>query len=176
MRWNRKRYFLCVKIAETAHRAISMEAAYSEHSIAIHSISMAGYVNPRTVRAPVFGRHQFFGTSEHYGKAHGSLLSGWMNYNYTSCCWFPASSNILILPSQFWQIRFESCWLHCSKCRILVFLRYWLLSAANSQAERRSVSVILKTDLLRFHRIFLLSDSSKLFFNFFMCLIRITIG
>ena len=37
-----------------------------------------------TVRAPVFGRHQFFGTSEHYGKAHGSLLSGWMNYNYTA--------------------------------------------------------------------------------------------
>ena len=33
------------KIAETAHRAISTEAAYSEHSIAIHSISMAGYVN-----------------------------------------------------------------------------------------------------------------------------------
>ena len=29
-----------------------------------------------TVRAPVFGRYQFFGTSEHYGKAHGSLLSG----------------------------------------------------------------------------------------------------
>ena len=41
-----------------------------------------------TVRAPVFGRHQFFSTSEHYGKAHGSLLSGWMNYNYTACCWF----------------------------------------------------------------------------------------
>ena len=77
-----------------------------------------------TVRAPVFGRHQFFGTSEHYGKAHGSLLSGWMNYNYTACCWFPTSSNILILPSQFWQIRFESCWLHCSKCRILVLLQY----------------------------------------------------
>ena len=65
-----------------------------------------------TVRAPVFGRHQFFGTSEHYGKAHGSLLSGWMNYNYIACCWFPTSSNILILPSQFWQIRFESCWFH----------------------------------------------------------------
>ena len=47
-----------------------------------------------------------------------------MNYNYTACCWFPTSSNILILPSQFWQIRFESCWLHCSKCRILVLLRY----------------------------------------------------
>ena len=77
-----------------------------------------------TVRAPVFTRHQFFGTSEHYGKAHGSLLSGWMNYNYTACCWFPTSSNILILPSQFCQIRFESCWLHCSKCRILVLLRY----------------------------------------------------
>ena len=78
-----------------------------------------------TVRAPVFGRHQFFGTSEHYGKAHGSLLSGWMNYNYTACCWFPTSSNILMLPSQFLQIRFESCWiLHCSKCRILVLLRY----------------------------------------------------
>ena len=77
-----------------------------------------------TVRAPVFGRHQFFGTSEHYRKAHGNLLSGWMNYNYTACCWFPTSSNILILPSQFWQIRFESYWLHCSKCRILVRLRY----------------------------------------------------
>ena len=77
-----------------------------------------------TVRTPVFGRHQFFGTSEHYGKTHGSLLSGWMNYNYTACCWFPTSSNILILPSQFWQIRFESFWLHCSKCRILVLLRY----------------------------------------------------
>ena len=78
-----------------------------------------------TVTAPVFGRHQFFGTSEHYGKAHGSLLSGWMNYNYTACCWFPTSSNILILPSQFWQIRFESYWLHSSKCRILVLLRYF---------------------------------------------------
>ena len=78
--------------------------------------------NSCTVRAPVFGRHQFFSTSEHYGKAHGSLLSGWMNYSYTLCCRFPTSSNILILPSQFWQIRFESCWLHCSKCRILVLL------------------------------------------------------
>ena len=77
-----------------------------------------------TVRAPVFGRYQFFGISEHYGKAHGSLLSWWMNYNYTGCCWFPTSSNILILPSQFWQIEFESYWLHCSKCWILVFLRY----------------------------------------------------
>ena len=44
-----------------------------------------------------------------------------MNYNYTACCWFPTSSNILILPSQFWQIKFESYWLRCSKCRILVF-------------------------------------------------------
>ena len=39
------------KIAETAHRASSTEVAYSEHSIAIHSISMAGYVN--AVRAIV---------------------------------------------------------------------------------------------------------------------------
>ena len=48
------------------------------------------------------------------------------NYNYTACCWFPTCSSILILPSQFWQIRFESCWLQCSKCRILVLLRYLL--------------------------------------------------
>ena len=79
-----------------------------------------------TVRAPVFGRYQFFGTSEHYGKTHGSLLTWWMNYNYIACCWFPTSNNILILPSQFWQIGFESDWLHCSKCRILVLLRYSL--------------------------------------------------
>ena len=78
-----------------------------------------------TVRAPVFGRHQFFGTSDRaLRKSPWMLLSGWMNYNYTSCCWFPTSSNILILPPQFWQIRFESCWLLCSKCRILVLLRY----------------------------------------------------
>ena len=32
--------------------------------------------NPRTQRAPAFGRHHFFGTSEHYEKAHGSLLYG----------------------------------------------------------------------------------------------------
>ena len=118
-----------------------------------------------TVRAPVLGRHQFFGTSEHYGKAHGSLLSGWMNYDYTACCWFPTSNNILTLPSQFWQIgalfykglrlivwwisivaqivynlrliatlsetgpRFESYWSHCSKCRILVLLRYTAVHA-----------------------------------------------
>ena len=81
---------------------------------------------PGTVRAPVFGRHQFFGTSEHYGKTHGILLTGWMNYNYTACCWFPTSSNILILPSQFWRIGFESYWLHCSKCQILVLLQYRL--------------------------------------------------
>ena len=29
--------------------------------------------------APVFGRHQFFSTSEHYGKAHGSMYIVWMN-------------------------------------------------------------------------------------------------
>ena len=94
------------------------------------------------VRAPVFGRHQFFGTSEHYGKAHGSLLSGWMNYNYTACCWFPTSSNILILPSQFWRIGFENCWLYASKCRILVLLRYLFAKScdyAHSPSSSRMV-------------------------------------
>ena len=87
------------------------------------------WTHSSTVRAPVFGRHQFFGTSEHYGKAHGSLSSGGMNYNYTACCWFPTSRNILILPSQFWQIGFESYWSHCSKCRILVLLLYFPIQA-----------------------------------------------
>ena len=41
--WNHEGHFS--KIAKTAHRASSTELAYSEHSIAIHSISMAGYVN-----------------------------------------------------------------------------------------------------------------------------------
>ena len=90
----------------------------------ITSCATSSISNYCTIRAPVFGRNQFFGTSEHYGKAHGILLSGWINYYYTACCWFPTSSNICILPSQFWQIRFESYWLHCSKCRILVLLRY----------------------------------------------------
>ena len=90
-----------------------------------------------TVRAPVFGRHQFFGTSEHYGKANGSLLSGWINNNYVACCWFPTSSNIWILPSQFWQIRFDSYWLHCSKCRILVLLWYPYARVGNLQPFAR---------------------------------------
>ena len=90
-----------------------------------------------------------------------------MNYNYTACCWFPTSSNILILPSQFWQIRFESYWLHCSKCRILVLLRYWFSSgtgvrlghciifchALGCPAARRygglsNINNILKTELV----------------------------
>ena len=108
--------------------------------------------SPGTVRAPVFGRFQFFGTSEHYRKAHGSLLSGWMNYNSTACCWFPTSSNILILPSQFWQIRFESYWLHCSKCRILVLLRYWsvwvsdirCLTSTTQRSQKRQLLAIRK--------------------------------
>ena len=39
--------------AETAHRVSSMEKAYLEHSIAVHSISMAGYVTavPAFVRS-----------------------------------------------------------------------------------------------------------------------------
>ena len=92
-----------------------------------------------TVRAPVFGRHQFFGTLEYCGKAHGSLLSGWMSYNYTARCWFPTSRNISILPSQFWQIRFESCWLHCSKCRILVLLRYMYKVGTENDHEETAV-------------------------------------
>ena len=41
MRWNCKKVDFR-KCTETAHRASSKEAAYLEHSIAIHSISMAG--------------------------------------------------------------------------------------------------------------------------------------
>ena len=49
----------------------------------------------------------------------------WMyEFCYIACCWFPTFSNILILPSQFRQIRFENYGLHCPKCRILVLLRY----------------------------------------------------
>ena len=107
----------------TLHRCLQLPIG-SRRELILWNCKWADVLRCRTVRAPVFGRHQFFGTSEHYGKAHGSLLSGWMDYNYTACCWFPTSSNILIHPSQFWQIRFESYWLHCSKCRILVLLRY----------------------------------------------------
>ena len=90
-----------------------------------------------TVRAPVFNRYQFFGTSEHYGKTHGSLLSGWMNYNYTACCWFPTSSNILTLLSQFWQIRFwkllialfksAEYWCFYGTMKIQAKTRFWYL-------------------------------------------------
>ena len=89
-------------------------------------------------QAPVF-RHL-----RAYEKAHGSLLSRWINYNYTACCWFPTSSNILKLPSQFWHIRFESCWLHFSKCRILVFLRYFVyLFVAFSMANKLCAVMLL---------------------------------
>ena len=61
------------------------------------------------VREPVFGRYQFFGASGHCGKARGGLLSGWVNYDCTACCWIPTSDNELILSSWFWQIGFEGC-------------------------------------------------------------------
>ena len=123
-----------------------------------------------TVRAPVFGRHQFFGTSEHYGggggEAHGTLSSGWMNYNYTACCWFPTSNNILILPSQFWQIRFESCWLHCSKCRILVLLRYmiyiFLPSILGSAFSSGGCIVFWKTLFFFYQKPFPIHDQTKI--------------
>ena len=107
---------------QTTHQIHKLSCVLSFNRLLDHCV-----YNYRKSTCPVFGRHQFFGTSEHYGKALGSLLSGWMNYNYTACCWFPTSNNILILPSQFWQIRFESYWLHCSKCRILVLLRYYVI-------------------------------------------------
>ena len=116
-----------------------------------------------TVRAPVFGRHQFFGTSKHYGKAHGSLLFRWMNYDYTACCWFPTSSNILILPSQFWQIRFESCWLHCSKCRILELLRYYDIGGNNFEYFLYTCV----TSLSYWFNLLPFSDRSRIFFFFF---------
>ena len=99
---------------------------------------MTSWMYMYTVRAPAFGRHQFFGTSEHYGKTRGSLLSGWMNYNYTACCWFPTPSNILILPSQFWQIRFECYWSCCSKCQIPVFLWYKIKTLSEFTNEKTS--------------------------------------
>ena len=46
-------------------------------------------------QAPVFRQIRALGKSpSEYS------LSGWMNYNYSACCWFPTSSNILILPCQ----------------------------------------------------------------------------
>ena len=114
-----------------------------------------------TVRAPVFDRYQFFGTSEHYGKAHGNLLSGWMNYYCTACYWFPTSNNILILPSQFWQIRFESYWLHCSKCWILVLFNTvpvivdrWNLSVTSRGFFDFFIRIFFNQPLLRYRQMF----------------------
>ena len=62
------------------------------------------------IRAPVFGRHQFFGTSEHYGKAHGSLLSGWMNYIKLHCMllvsYIPQyfNTSITVLTNLVWKL------------------------------------------------------------------------
>ena len=98
-----------------------------------------------------------FGTSENYRKAHGSLLSGWMNYNYTACCWFPTPSNILILLSQFWQIRFESYWLHCSKCRILVLLWYY--------TERQKKHHFFRATLSKIHTIKINNIWTQISFN-----------
>ena len=56
--------------------------------------------NVCTVRAPVFGRYQNIGTSNHYGKAHG-ISSGWMICNHTICCWPITSSNIFIFDHNY---------------------------------------------------------------------------
>ena len=77
-----------------------------------------------TVRAPVFGRHQLSASQSITEKSmEVYYLDEWIIITL-HVAGFLLSSNILILPSQFWQISIESCWLHCSKCRILVLLRY----------------------------------------------------
>ena len=63
----------------------------------------------------------------------------YLDYNYTACCWFPTSSNILILPSQFWQIRFESYWLHCSKCRI-----YWCFYGTTASISHKICILVFR--------------------------------
>ena len=71
----------------------------------------------------------------HYGQSARAdcVVSGcnelWLNCMLLVC--YP-SSNILILPSQFWQIRFESYWLHCKHTHFKVpntgaFTVQWLL-------------------------------------------------
>ena len=58
----------------------------------------------------------------------------WMNELWLHCMLLVSYiQQCFIHLSQFWQIRFESYWLHCSKCRILVPLRYmsWYPSICN---------------------------------------------
>ena len=59
MLWNRKGHLK--KITETAHWEPPRKAAYSEHSIAIRSISKAGYVTTvlAIIRAVLRGGEQF---------------------------------------------------------------------------------------------------------------------
>ena len=90
------------------------------------------------VRALVFGRHHFLGTSEHYGKAHGSLLSGWMN---CSC---------MLLVSYIQQyfnhssdksgLTVTDC--NVQKCRILVSLRYCSLCLCNTNHHKYPCSAL----------------------------------
>ena len=74
------------KITETAHRESSTEAASSEHSIAIHSISMAGYVTVilAFVRAALSAREA------------SSFCDFWKmtSYNFTAFYSFLTKANI----------------------------------------------------------------------------------
>ena len=89
---------------------------------------------------------------------------------YTACCWFPTSSNILILPSQFWQIGFESYWLHCWKCRILVLL--WYIFFWNKIHHWSGDYTLLKSDVITWSVVMDPMNAGSRIINFIVNFIR----
>ena len=94
----------CFKIGGTCHPPPPPPP--SPHYPWFASMSLIFFIS--TVRAPVFGRHQFFGTSEHYGKAHGSYyLNEWTIITlHVTGFLHPAifNTSIRVLTNQVWKL------------------------------------------------------------------------
>ena len=76
------------------------------HFVKFHTFVTLLYSS--TVRAPVFGRHQIFGTSEHYGKAHEAYyLDEWIIITlHVAGFLHPAifNTSITVLTNQVWKL------------------------------------------------------------------------
>ena len=114
----RSLYILCSLFPLITWIQIVLITLCPNNSLILHIQEFRSISWPSTVRAPVFGRHQFFGTSEHYRKAHGSLLFGWIDYNYrkgTSIRQAPGFRHLRALRKSPWQfiIWMNELLLHC---------------------------------------------------------------
>ena len=129
MQWNRKRIFFLQKSQETARWEPLRKAAHSEHSIAIHSISKAGYVIAVLAicqcRAPCLGGEQFLSFLKKAPLAIWPYLTCvWLKQTFVFEMCLVKSNTANLCPSM----------VHFNECRSEVVISFFWSSVYYNQA------------------------------------------